>query len=324
MHLMYNFRNNVRKPGWEKAIDDKLQQIIDYMNINNITDLFTAGDIFDKTTDWSFKQFQANIERLRWFKDAGIKIHSNLGNHDMASGREHVDGTVFKAAVDLDLINYIGTGMEPVVFEVGGSEVLLFGIDYHSDTSKVLLELKEVSEYPRGIQSSKICLTHANITTEKEIVTDLSYNQISNYDIDTLCCGHWHLCPKEGAVLELNKTHFLNPWNLSRVTREYHTKLDEHKPEFIHSTITFDEDGPPVYNFEEVFLEVGKFTESFQVDIINMLQEMGKKKSQFGFFDEIELDSEEDLNDDEILLKTIAESQKISEASVNIAKGLLS
>ncbi len=328
MHLMYNFRNNIRKPGWEKAIDDKLQQILDYMKINKIEYLFTAGDIFDKSIkkQWSFSQFQANMERLRWFKEAGIKIYSNRGNHDLSNGgRESIEDTIFEMAVDLGLLNYIGTGMEPIRFPVDDlGEVLLFGVDYHVSTDKVLDEIKLVSAYPHGQQSSKICLMHSNITSDTERLTDFTYDQLSVNDIDVIGCGHYHMMPSGGSIQEVGGTHFLNPFNLTRVTREYSVKLDEHKPEFIHSRITFLPESDPIYDFKEIFLNVGKFSETFNVDLINMLQELGKDR--FAFFDEVGLDGleeDEDINDDELLLDTLAKTQEISKDSVKIAKELL-
>ncbi len=294
------------------------------MQENEIVNLFTAGDIFDKSKrkDWSFNQFQANKKRLQRFKDAGINLYSNLGNHDQLDGAETADDTVFGEMVDLGLIHYIGSEMEPVRFNNEVGEVLLFGIDYHQSTDQVQDEFQEISAFPRGQQSVKICLTHSNITSSTEMITDFSYRNLSKYDIDTICCGHYHIAA-DIVAQELNKTYFLNPWNLTRVARDYHAKLDEHRPEFIHARIHFIPDSDPIYNFEEIFLEVGKFSETFNIDIISMLQELGKTK--FGFFEEVgeNLHHEEDLNDDEILLKRLAEKHVISKEAVVIAKELL-
>ncbi len=326
-HFAFAFRNNVRKHPWERAIDDKIDQIITYMNDKNIKNLFFTGDIFDKSKkkDWSLNQFQANKKRLKRFKSAGINVFSNLGNHDYFDGHESLEGTTFGEMVDLGLLNYIGTGREPIRFPVSDvGEVFLFGVDYHVDTNKVLDQLQQISAYPRGPQSSKLVLLHSNVTSDKEILTDFTYRQLSDYDIDVLNLGHYHLVPKGGAIQELNGTHFLNPWNLTRVVRDYNVKLDLHRPEMIHTKITFLPESDPIYSFQEIFLNVGKFSETFNVDIINMLQEMGK--GRFSFFEEVGLDGldEEDLSDDDLLLKNLAETREISEDSVKIAQELLS
>jgi len=322
MHLMFKFRNNIRKHGWEKDIDYKLKQIIDYMVVNNIKYLFTAGDIFEKTKDWSFKQFQANMDRLKLFKKAGITLFSNLGNHDMTNGRESVEDTVFQAAVELGLVTHVGSDMAPYKFLTQkDKEVLLFGIDYHQSLTRVLDELDVVSNYKRQTESAsvKLLLIHSNITDKNIQLTDFSYEQLSQFDIDIINCGHYHLVPEGGAIQEVGGTHFLNPWNLTRVSRDYAVKLDEHRPEFIHARINFVPD--PVFDFQEIFLETKKFSEAFNIDLINMLQELGK--SEFDFFKNIELEQDEDMNSDEKLLETLAEAHKITKESIQIAKELL-
>jgi hypothetical protein len=52
-----------------------------------------------------------------------------------------------------------------------------------------------------------------------------------------------------------------------------------------------------------------------------MLQELGK--SNFSFFNEIELEQDEDANDDEKLLESLAKANSITKEAVEIAKGLL-
>jgi len=323
MHLMFNFRNNIRKPGWEKAIDSKLIQIINYMKANNINVLFTSGDVFEKTKDWSFKQFQANKERLLWFKKAGIQIYSNMGNHDYANGHEDIKGTIFGEMQELGLINYIGTRTPSADFLIGDryehkNHVELYGIDHHQSIDKVLDELDRKSHFNSG--AFKILLMHSNITDEQTKLTDFTYEQLSKFNFDIICCGHWHLAPKGGAIQTVNNTVFLNPWNLTRVTREYHVKLDEHKPSFIHGSVIRVGDEFTT-EFKEIQLEILPFSEAFNTNIINMLQEMGKEG--FKFFEEIDLEQDEELNDDNILLGNIAEHYKISKKSIEIAKGLL-
>lgn len=319
-HFMFGFRNNIRKHGWEKAIDDKIYQIINYAKDQGIKNIIFTGDVFEKSkrVDWSFKQFQENKYRLEMFKTAGLEVYSNLGNHDQFNGRETIEDTVFGEMVDLGLIHYIGTGMSPVIFDVGPKKIGLFGIDYHNSGDRVLDELERVSMY-QGLDY-KICTTHSNITTTKEIMTDFTYNHISKFDIDVLNCGHWHLQPPEGCIQELDGTTFLNPWNLTRVSRDYNVKMDEHIPSFIHVDVVFVGDNAKP-KFTEIPLKILPFSEAFNVDVINLLQELGKEG--FDFFKNVSLELEEDENDDDDLMKAIAEKHKISERSIEIAKELL-
>jgi hypothetical protein len=208
--------------------------------------------------------------------------------------------------------------MRPIVFSLENKKIGLFGIDHHQNNDKVLDELERVSSY-QDIDY-KVCLTHSNITSDKEIMTDFTYNHISKFNIDIINCGHWHLQPPEGAIQELNNTTFLNPWNLTRVSREYNVKLDEHIPSFIHASIIFIGDESQS-KFIEIPLSIQPFSEAFNIDIINLLQELGK--DGFEFFETIKLDQDEDMNDDKVLLDSIAKSHEISKESIKIAKDLL-
>jgi len=323
-HFMFGFRNNIRKHGWERDIDYKIDQIINYAHDNSIEYLFFTGDIFEKNhkKDWSLKQFQENKKRLQRFYDAEIKIFSNAGNHDYFNGHEDITDTVFGEMVELNLITYVGKDPVPHRFTTpNGHEILLFGIDYHQSLTQVLDELDVVSNYKRQDPSAsiKLLLIHSNITDKNIQLTDFTYDQLSQFDIDVINCGHYHLVPEGGAIQEVNGTHFLNPWNLTRVSRDYAVKLDEHRPEFIHARINFVPD--PIFDFQEIFLETKKFSEAFNVDLINLLQELGK--SEFNFFKDIELEQEEDANDDNKLLETIAKQHNIEGEAIQIAKELL-
>jgi len=319
-HFMFGFRNNIRRSGWEKAIHDKITQIITYALEHNIKNIVFTGDVFEKSykKDWSFSQLQQNRTALERFKKSDLTVYSNMGNHDYFSGHESIEGTAFGEMRDLGLINYIGSGMPPVIFDIHDKKIGLFGIDYHQNKDIIFDELTRVSQYPNV--DYKICTTHSNITDKNVMLTDFTYEQLSVFNIDIINCGHWHLAPTGGSVQCLNNTHFLNPWNLTRVMREYHVKLDEHKPAFIHTTITLNNN-----QFEtscnEIELKVLPFSEAFNSDVIDLLQELGK--DGFKFFEEVTLDQDEDLNKDESLLISLAKSYDISERSIKLAKELL-
>jgi len=333
-HFMFGFRNSIRKYGWERKIDSKINQIIEYAKVNNIKNIFFTGDVFEKSKkkDWSFNQLQQNKERLQKFKNAGLEIYSNMGNHDYFDGHEDINGTVFGEMVDLGLINYAKDGIIEG-FQIDNEDpwfVHLYGIDHHQSIDLVLDKLgylnaqvqssKELSKKGEIDPNVNILLMHSNITDENTRITDFTYNQLSGFNFDIIACGHWHLQPKGGPIQEVQGTHFLNPWNLTRVMRDYHVKLDEHKPSFIHGNIVRVGDEFQ-YDFKEIILEVESFSEAFNTDVINLLQELGK--DGFEFFNEIDLEQDDDLNNDEALLEAIAKSYDITEDSIKIAKELL-
>ena len=320
-HFMFGFRNNIRRSGWEKAIHDKITQIIDYALLNSIHNIFFTGDVFEKSykKDWSFSQLQHNKFALERFRNAGLTVYSNMGNHDYFSGKEDISDTVFGEMRDLGLIQYIGTGMSPIIFEVGSSCIGLFGIDYHQNIDKVTEELARVSNYPDI--NYKILIMHSNITDQLTRLTDFTYEYISGFNLDIVNCGHWHLEPENGAIQQIGDTHFLNPWNLTRVMRDYHVKLDEHKPSFIHVSLN-EIDNKIIPSFKEIPLKVLPFSEAFNSEVINLLQELGKES--FKFFDTVSLEQDDNLNDDNSLIESLAKAYDISENSVKIAKELIS
>ena len=320
-HFMFGFRNNIRKHGWEKAIDDKLSQIISYALENNVKNIFFTGDVFEKSKrkDWNLSQLQQNKLRLKRFKDAGLTVYSNMGNHDYFDGFEGPEGTIFGEMMELGLINYVGSGQFPVKFNLGNTTIGLFGIDHHQTEERVLDEMQRIESFPEV--DLRVILMHSNVTDSNTRLTDFTYNQLSRFNIDIINCGHWHLEPENGSIQEVNKTHFLNPWNLTRVMRDYNVKLDEHKPSFIHCNIILESDVPKI-TFVEVPIKVLPFSEAFQVEVINILQELGK--SGFQFFEEIDLEQDDELSDDDLIMDAIAKANKISEQSVQIAKDLLS
>jgi DNA repair exonuclease SbcCD nuclease subunit len=317
---MFGFRSNIRKHGWEKDIDNKINQIIEYMLNNKIKYVFFTGDVFEKNkkADWSFNQLQENKARLKRFKNNGLQLFSNIGNHDYFYGKETLEGTVFGEMVEAGLINYIGSGMPPITFNVDDYfNVNLFGIDYHQSTDKIIDEMTRISQIAC---QPKIVLMHSNITDTNEIMTDFTYNQIAEFNFEIVGCGHWHFAPKNGAVQQVKNTYFLNPWNLTRVVRDYHVKLDEHKPEFIHGKI-IKVGNEFTYDFKEIFLSVKPFSEAFNKEIINILQELNK--TDFSFFNEIKLDEENTEMDDDSLLSQIAKENNFNERVLTIAKELL-
>lgn len=335
MHLMYGFRNSIRKHGWEADIDRKLDQIINYAKDNNIKHIFTTGDVFEKsnTKRWSFNQFQENKKRLLKFKNAGLILHSNAGNHDFWFGKEDIHGTVFGEMVELGLIHYIGGNQSAHSFmaeEPNPNFVNVFGIDHHQSIDVVIDKLgvfnARIQNYKECLKNGEcspavhLLLMHSNVTDQQTRLTDFTYNQLAEYDFDVILCGHWHLEPEGGAIQKVNGTYFINPWNLTRVARDYNVKLDEHKPSMIHGSVVWVGDEPQ-FNFKEIQIEHKPFSEAFNVDVINLLQELSK--DGFNFFKEVNLEQDEDLNDDASLLEAIAKAHEIGAESVTIAKELL-
>ncbi len=325
-HLMFGFKNRIRKSGWEKDIDSKLNQIINYCRENNINTIMFTGDVSEKSRkrDWSLNQILQNKKRLRLFKQAGIKIISNMGNHDYFDGHESIQDTAFGDYVESGLITYLGSNKEFIYIDItDGVQVQLSGVDYHEEKSIVEQELQEIADSYKPLQTLiKVCSIHSNVTSDPERLTDFTYNQLADYGINCLNCGHYHLQGSTGAVAQLKDTLFFNPWNLTRVSRDYHVKLDEHIPEFVDVIINWDlVENKPDITYNVVPLKVRPFSEAFNIEAVNLLQELGKSK--FDFFKSIELKEDDGEADDDSIISAIAKEHKISKEAIEIAKGLL-
>lgn len=323
-HFMFGFKNRIRKSGWEADIDSKIDQIISFCLTNEITYVLFTGDVSEKSRkrDWSLNQLIQNKKRLRRFKNAGLSIISNMGNHDYFDGHEAITDTAFGDYVESGLITYVGSGTLPLYFDIDKNVQLeLSGIDHHNEEEEILDKLQIIKNTFRpGYKLIKMTTMHSNITSKPEQLTDFTYDQLSQYNIDVINCGHYHLQSADGAVSKVQNTYFLNPWNLTRVARDYHVKLDDHIPEFVSGEIGY-QDGQATFNFRTIQLNVKPFSEAFNVEAINILQELGKTK--FDFFKTIDLKEDAGDADDGSIISELAKEHKISKEAINIAKGLL-
>lgn len=320
-HFMFGFRNNIRKPGWESDIDNKLNQVIEYAVNNSIKKIQFTGDVSEKSRrrDWSLSQLQQNKKRLQLFKDAQLILISNLGNHDYFDGREELKGTAFNEYVQSNLLIYRGTNSEPVINELDDHIVIEFGIDYHHSKEVILNRLAFIRDfhYDSSKKVRKILTMHSNITNSEERLTDFTYNQLAEYNIDIINCGHYHIQSELGACAKVKDTLFINPWNFTRVSRDYNVKMDEHIPEFIHVKITKDEIFTSIHK-----LRVRPFAEAFDAQIVNLMQELGK--TDFTFFEEIDLDGMQNDLRDEDAIDLLAKNGNFSKEAIKLAKELMS
>lgn len=323
-HFMFGFKNRIRKSGWEADIDSKINQIISHCLTNDIKYVLFTGDVSEKSRkrDWSLNQILQNKKRLRKFKTAGLMIISNMGNHDYFDGHEAITDTAFGDYVESGLITYVGSGTLPMYFDIAdGVQLELNGIDHHQSDADVLDKLQHIKDtFKPGYKLIKMCTMHSNITSKPEQLTDFTYPQLAEFGIDVINCGHYHLQSSEGAVSKLGNTYFLNPWNLTRVARDYHVKFDEHIPEFVSGEIGYS-NNQATFNFEVIQLKIKPFSEAFNVEAINLLQELGKTK--FDFFKTIDLKQDAGDADDNSIITELAKEHKISKEAIIIARGLL-
>jgi DNA repair exonuclease SbcCD nuclease subunit len=267
------------------------------MRENNITKIIFTGDIFDNSGEdnWSFKKYRLNKRFLENFKGDDIQIYSNMGNHDMFHGLEETDGTIFGEMVNENIINYITENN--IIQNTPIGNIIIKGIDYNNDNQYVLNQIDKFSKENTGSEKVlKIAILHSNIMSEENQFTDFSYNQLSKYNIDIIICGHYHL---GFPTKKLNNTIFVNNWNLTRVVRDYHNKLDKHTPEFEDISISIENND---FNIDTKTVQIpcGKYKDTFVPKAIDLLTRSTSDIS--AFFGSIDIsDLKKDVSENEII-----------------------
>ena len=318
-HLSLGFRNKFRKPGWEKDVYSKHLFIANYCIENNISKVVSTGDVFDKQSQWSLRQYQANKKILELYKDNNIEFISIAGNHDYLEGRENIKDSAFEEYTLEGYIRYISN-----YNHIDTDFIRIHGIDYHHvDPTKESKEdyLQKIKDH-LSVDKDKINLLviHQNITPNKNQVTDFTYDELSEVlneiNIEVIACGHYHV----GFKTEYHKNIlFINPWNLWRVVRDYDVRENIHTPEFVVLSVDKDK----TISYENIIIPHRSYNEAFDLKSINFYKEI--KKESFDFFNKIqnleELSFDSDDSDSNVIKKIAIEIQK--DNAIKVDKNIL-
>jgi len=320
IHLMFGFRNLIRKPGWENDIILKLETVKNLMLERNCFILLLSGDVLDrsKSKEWSFKLYLKVLGILQHiFIDNGIHIYSIQGNHDMFDGNETIEDCVFGKLVKDGVIKYITE--QPLSLTVSDSkdgssksskEIIIYGVDYTNVKENILTSMQKIND--NNHNAIKCIMTHTNITPNETQVSDFTYKFLSETypNIDIHFCGHYHLGFEPDKV---KNTTFINPWNMTRVIRDYNTKMELHTPEVTFVDFSkFTKDALPIDFVEVHTLPCKPFSESFRDEVISLLEETdnGFKFFEEGVFDLDELLDKQELTDAEIIAALIKQQME--------------
>jgi len=294
-HFMFGFKNNIRAPKWEQDILLKIEFIVDTLREKDIKYLLLTGDVFDKNkgSDWSFNLYITQYEFIKkYFHDKGIVLLSILGNHDMFNGYEGLEGTVFGKMVEDNLIEYLTDN--PLILEDDSKKINIYGIDYSNNKDKILSKLNEINllvDQVPGKENKKIVVLHSNVTPNNERVTDFTYEQLSNFsNIDMFILGHYHIGHE---ITRFNNTLFIDPWNLTRVVRDYDVKLNQHIPQL--AILDFKNE-----DYQIIDIPHKPYSEAFKIEAIEIIE----KTKEFRFFDEVDFNKlleEGELTDSDII-----------------------
>ncbi len=307
IHLMFGFRNLIRKPGWEIDITLKLETVKNLMLERGCRTLLLSGDILDrsKSKEWSFKLY-LKVQALLYeiFVDNGINIYSVQGNHDMFDGAETMEDCVFGKLCQDGIINHITSN--PLVLELQSKMVYIAGVDYtevKENTEEGMKDLDLLAKAKINKDNIFCIMTHTNITPNEHQVSDFTYKYLAGAypNTDIHFCGHYHLGFEPDKV---NNTTFINPWNMTRVIRDYNTKMELHIPEVTFVDFNKYSNDALLDEFIEVHeLPCKPFSEAFREEVISLLANDGEgfKFFEEGIFDLDELMQSQELTDVEIL-----------------------
>jgi DNA repair exonuclease SbcCD nuclease subunit len=271
------------------------------MKDNGIRILIMSGDVFDRSnrSDWSFNKWLKHKSiLLNIFVREGIEIYSVQGNHDMFDGKDEINDTVFGEMIEKGIIKHLTA--HPLEFQTAVGIIKIHGMDYSFTKDKQKRKFQLLNENSKDYIS--LCVSHTNISPNEDHLVDFTYLELSeNFpNIDVHLCGHYHL-GYESTIL--NDVTFINPWNMTRVIREYQVRMDNHTPE----VVLLDLDRYNSDNIDWVqHVEIPHlpFHEAFNEEVISVL----KENQKFKFFEDsfgevISLDGliDEDLDDNQLL-----------------------
>jgi predicted phosphodiesterase len=241
-----------------KEQEDKLDFIGTYAVENKVSALVFPGDVLNYKnpslyTAASINRIMSHLSIL----NARVPIHSLAGNHDLKmSSRQMKPDSVYNIFTQGKALTDIHNKTLTLATDEKGVKVTLSGLDYNSDTEDFLRELTELDATlsPNDIN---IITVHEHLVPVGE---SLPFCHFINYDrflefsnFNVVISGHLHKgfpTVQLGEAIDLEdddldsestrprkKITFVNPWSLTRLSRDNYAVNDEHKPELVHLTI---------------------------------------------------------------------------------------
>jgi len=279
-HFKFGFRVPYRY-DFKGDVLHKLKQIQNYAENNNVDYLVIPGDIFDESYEdkWTFSHYFENVKYLEPFLNTFKEVLTIPGNHDYFNGFEspikvNESGeiektTIYGEFVRQNMMKDLSYPKHEII-----NDVLITGIPYSSDLDKVRETLKKIdSELAKNNFKASIVMLHQNVTPRGvKNITEFTYSELSKYqNISVFCLGHYHI---GYDTTKVNDSIFINPWNLTRVSRNYEVKIDKHIPTFTHLVI--HDDGTVEY--KDIQLDIKSFDEAFKPEYKSVLEIINKSQ----------------------------------------------
>jgi len=321
-HYKFGFTNTIRR-NYDQDLIDKNRQLINIMKERNINTLLIPGDVFDESygNRWRFQAYQINKAILKEFLDNGIKIVAIPGNHDYFDGYEDSarkinigDKEIYQYTVYGDMVNdgiitdvSFTTEHPKSIHGVIINDVFVTGIRYRSDLDIVREELSQINNKVKMLGVEKvIVMLHQNVTPKSVThITEFTYEELatSYENIDVFLLGHYHIGYEPQQV---NNKWFVNPFNFTRVNRNYETRMDKHIPEV---AIVDIDDKTYDINVEQIKLKVKAFEDAFIPEYVSFLKLTKEELKK----DSLDLNLESGMMSDEEIIAKVAKEHNFSD-----------
>jgi len=294
---------NPHRTDYKKDLGGKFNYISSYVEKNDIDLVLFTGDVLCKndSKQWAFKRNYIKVRN--WFDDYvdyQSKLYTVFGNHDYLDGDyNNKNDTVLGELIKLKKITSLTK--KPKII----NKVAIFGLDYKHEVETLLYDLNDIYKDVIDLKKSGevelvILVSHTYILPKDDLnpifrdTVHLTYEFLAtNYPlIDIQLLGHLH---KKVDLKKINKTTFVNPYNLMRVKRDEDVKTNKHEPMIsdirIYDDYTFD--------VEYVTLPYTPYDKAFKKDITETIDDNAKHKISFDF--DLDQFSNKPISDDELL-----------------------
>lgn len=274
MHLRFGFEQPIgRTSNFQNEINNKIEQIIQICKDRNISNVLTAGDIFDiKTpTKYGFTSIRENKRILKMFKDAGIRMITISGNHDLPfSSKDMKEKSIYHFFADDGFLYDVSNNTLPEDISIKTAEIgkiSVTGLDYRNPEKKIFDDLEILNEKLLKFKKdgmTNVVMLHQHFVPpldNLDFVDFFKYFELQKYsNIDVFVLGHLHKGYKTEYLEDDNghKQYYCNGWSLTRLAREYYSVNDLHKPQVIAVDISNNK-----IKFEDIYLNVASFNDTF-------------------------------------------------------------
>jgi DNA repair exonuclease SbcCD nuclease subunit len=257
-HYRFGFQKPLgRQDSFQAEIDAKVDFVQEYAVQNKVDAVCYTGDLTDKKNPSDYLATQL-ISNEKSMSKITVPQYTIFGNHDLpASSIQLKDRSVLNYFMGHNVI-------KPLPFKSG--KVIVHGIDFieNPDEHKKALDALHESMSEDDIN---IVVMHQHYVppfsknAELKFIHFNTYSDLYEYEkVSVFVMGHLHM-GFETTYRELpngKKQIFVNPWSMTRLSRNYYAVNELHTPEMVEVTIDGDE-----INWKHVIIPHTPYSEAF-------------------------------------------------------------